>query len=150
MLGDLLGVKPAAVVDAAEFKLPRITPWDIIDAINTHNTGLVNADTEAQCKKEGFFVNRALSMGADTVIVANEMNARPHLSYQLQFDFLINTLRPKKRYNKWIKKAEEDVDVLDVIQEYYGYNIVKARQVLPILTADQLRQIKERLNKGGR
>jgi hypothetical protein len=86
-------------------------------------------------------------MGADTVIYANEMNARPHLDFQLQFDFLINTIRPRKRYNKWLKA--ETVEVLDLIQEYYGYSIIKARQVLPLLTSDQLRYIKERLNKGG-
>jgi hypothetical protein len=86
-------------------------------------------------------------MGADTVIYANEMNARSHLDFQLQFDFLINTIRPRKRYNKWLKA--EPVEVLDLIQEYYGYSITKARQVLPLLNADQLRYIKERLNKGG-
>jgi hypothetical protein len=86
-------------------------------------------------------------MGADTAIYANEMNARPHLDFQLQFDFLINTIRPRKRYNKWLKA--ETVEVLDLIQEYYGYSIIKARQVLPLLTSDQLRYIKERLNKGG-
>lgn len=146
-LSNLLGLAPPVEVVAEEYKKPRISPWDIINAINTHDANLVNADTEAQCKKEGFYVNKALSMGVDTVIYANEMNSRPHLDYQLQFDFLINTIRPRKRYNKWIKA--ETVDVLEVIQEYYGYSITKARQVLPILTADQLSYIKERLNKGG-
>ena len=150
MLSDLLGMQRPPEVVEEEVKKVRISPWDIIEAINTHNTSLVNSETEAQCKKEGFFVNRSLSMGADTVIYANEMNSRPHLDYQLQFDFLINTIRPRKRYNKWIKKAENEVDVLDIIQEYYGYSIIKARQVLPILSANQLQQIKERLNKGGR
>lgn len=148
MLADLLGVAAPVVIAEEDYKPPRISPWDIITAINEHNIALVNADTEAQCKKEGFFVNRALSMGADTVIYANEMNSRPHLDYQLQFDFLINTIRPRKRYNKWIKA--ETVEVLEVIQEYYGYNIQKARQVSSILTEDQLKYIKERLNKGGR
>ena len=107
----------------------------------------MNADNEAQCKREAFIVNKGLSYGADTVILANEMNARSHLDYQLQFDFLINTIRPRKRYNKWLKA--ETVEVLDVVQEYYGYSINKARQVLPLLTPEQLMYIKKRLNKGG-
>jgi len=86
--------------------------------------------------------------GADTVIYANEMNARPHLEKRLQFDFLINTVRPRKRYNKWLKA--ETVDVLATVQEYYGYSIDKARQVLPLLSADQLEQIKNKLNRGGK
>jgi hypothetical protein len=147
MLGNLLGLEAPKEPDEIDTKKPRVSPWDIINAINAHETDLVNADNESQCKKEAYYVFRALSMGADTVIYANEMNARSHLDFQLQFDFLINTIRPRKRYNKWLKA--EPVEVLDLIQEYYGYSIVKARQVLPLLTQDQLRYIKERLNKGG-
>jgi hypothetical protein len=147
MLGDLLGLEAPKVAEVIDTKKPRVSPWDIINAINAHQTDLVNEDNEAQCKKEAYYVFRALSMGADTVIYANEMNARSHLDFQLQFDFLINTIRPRKRYNKWLKA--EPVEVLDLIQEYYGYSITKARQVLPLLNNDQLRYIKERLNKGG-
>ena len=147
MLGNLLGVEAPKVIEDIDTKRPRVSPWDIIDAINTHNAELVTEDNEAQCKKEAYYVFRALSMGADTVIYANEMNARPHLDFQLQFDFLINTVRPRKRYNKWLKA--ETVDVLATVQEYYGYSINKARQVLPLLTLDQLLIIKQKLNKGG-
>jgi len=147
MLSDLLGIEPPKEVTDEVYKKARVSPWDIINAINDHKVDLVNPDNEDQCKKEAFFVNRGLSFGADTVILANEMNARPHLDYQLQFDFLINTIRPKKRYNKWLKA--EPVEVLDVIQEYHGYSIDKARQVLPLLTPDQIILMKTRLNKGG-
>jgi hypothetical protein len=146
-LGKLLGVEAPVEVSVEVYKKPRVSPWDIINAINTHDTDLVNPDNEAQCKREAFIVNKGLSYGPDTVIYANEMNARSHLDYQLQFDFLINTIRPRKRYNKWLKA--ETVEVLDVVQEYYGYSINKARQVLPLLTPEQLMYIKKRLNKGG-
>jgi hypothetical protein len=147
MLGDLLGLERPKVPEVIDTKKPRVSPWDLINAINTHDANLVNEDNELQCKKEAFYVFRALSMGPDTVIYANEMNARPHLDFKLQFDFLINTIRPRKRFNKWVKP--ETVEVLDVVQEYYGYSITKARQVLPILTEDQLSYIKQRLHKGG-
>jgi hypothetical protein len=147
MLGNLLGVEAPRPTEDIDTKRPRVSPWDIIDAINTHNTELVTEDNEAQCKKEAYYVFRALSMGADTVILANEMNARYHLDFQLQFDFLINTIRPRKRYNKWLKP--ETIDVLKDVCEYYGYSMAKARQVLPLLTLDQLLLIKQRLNKGG-
>ena len=88
-----------------------------------------------------------LFRSADTVICANEMNSRYHLDFRLQFDFLINTIRPRKRYNKWLKP--ETIDVLEDICKYYGYSMAKARQVLPLLTLDQLLTIKKRLNKGG-
>lgn len=147
MFNELLGLPAAKTPEEVDTKKARVSPWDIIDAINTHNTDLINEDNEAQASKEIFFVNRALSMGADTVIYANEMNSRYHLDFKLQFDFLINTIRPRKRYNKWLK-AETD-EVLGIIQEYHGYSINKARQVLPILTPDQIALMKTRLNKGG-
>jgi hypothetical protein len=148
MLGNLLGLEAPKIADEIDTKKPRVSPWDIINAINDHKTDLVNEDNEAQCKKEAYYVFRALSMGADTVIYANEMNARYHLDFQLQFDFLINTIRPRKRYNKWLKS--ETIDVLDDVCEYYGYSMAKARQVLPLLTLEQLVLIKQKLHKGGK
>jgi hypothetical protein len=148
MLGDLLGLeKPKEAQVEETYKTPRVSPWDIINAINSHQPELITPENEAQCQREAFIVNKGLSYGADTVIYANEMNSRHHLDYKLQFDFLINTIRPRKRYNKWLKP--ETVEVLEVIQKYYGYSIVKARQVLPLLTPDQIIYMKNRMNKGG-
>ena len=94
-----------------------------------------------------YIVNRGLSFGADTVIPANEMNSRPHLDRKLQFDFLINTIRPRKRYNKWVKA--DKVEAIELVKTYYGYSIEKARQTLSILTSEQLDHLKQKLEKGG-
>ena len=94
-----------------------------------------------------FVVNKSLSFGADTVIPANEMNSRPHIEKRLQFDFLINTIRPRKRFNKWLKA--DNIEDLEVVKRYYNYNTEKAQQALRILSPEQLNIIKERLNTGG-
>ena len=137
------------VVETVEevWKKPAISPFDFANAINHSKENLI-VDDWSEKQYNPFIVNKSLSYGADTVIYANEMNARPHLEKRLQFDFLINTVRPRKRYNKWLKA--ETVDVLATVQEYYGYSIEKARQVLPLLSADQLEQIKNKLNRGGK
>ena len=137
------------VVETVEevWKKPAISPFDFANAIN-HSKEKLIVDDWSEKQYNPFIVNKSLSYGADTVIYANEMNARPHLEKRLQFDFLINTVRPRKRYNKWLKA--ETVDVLATVQEYYGYSIDKARQVLPLLSADQLEQIKNKLNRGGK
>lgn len=137
------------VVETVEevWKKPAISPFDFANAINHSKENLI-VDDWSEKQYNPFIVNKSLSYGADTVIYANEMNARPHLEKRLQFDFLINTVRPRKRYNKWLKA--ETVDVLATVQEYYGYSIDKARQVLPLLSADQLEQIKNKLNRGGK
>ena len=137
------------VVETVEevWKKPAISPFDFANSINHSKENLI-VDDWSEKQYNPFIVNKSLSYGADTVIYANEMNARPHLEKRLQFDFLINTVRPRKRYNKWLKA--ETVDVLATVQEYYGYSIEKARQVLPLLSADQLEQIKNKLNRGGK
>lgn len=129
------------------WKKPSISPFDFINAIHHSKEALI-VDDWSEKQYSPWLINKGLSYGADTVIYANEMNSRPHITARLQFDFLINTVRPRKRFNKWLKP--ETVDALETVQEYYGYSIDKARQVLPLLSDVQLETIKKRLNKGGK
>jgi hypothetical protein len=128
-----------------------MNPFDYINAINTTKKNLmVGTENDRLAEKgyDAFLTNRALSYHNDTIGVANEMNTRHYLDKKPQFEFFINTVRPKKRFAKWVKK-QKDSDVA-VIKEYYGYNDIKARQTLTILTDDQLTDIRKRIDKGGR
>jgi hypothetical protein len=93
-------------------------------------------------------VNRSLSYFSDTVTLANEMNRYHQLDSRLQYQFLINIVRKRKRFSKWVK-PELESDLVSV-KEYYGYSNEKARQVLSLLSPSQIKQIKEKVNKGGR
>ena len=95
-----------------------------------------------------YMINRSLSYFNDTVLMANEMNTKHHLDHKLQYSFLINIVRKRKRFSKWNKpELENDIDV---VKEYYGYSNDKARQVLPLLSSSQLSELKIKVNKGGR
>jgi hypothetical protein len=61
---------------------------------------------------------------------------------------LINIVRKRKRFSKWNKP--ELVNDVEVIKEYYGYSNDKARQVLPLLTSDQVKILREKVSKGGK
>ena len=126
-------------------------PFDFINDINTGKKNLMR-DTENDTLSEkgysSFLTNRSLSYFNDTVGLANEMNQRSNLDNALQYEFLLNTVRPKKRYAKWDKK--EDHGDLAAIKEYFGYGDSKALQALTTLTNEQILQIKKRLEKGGR
>ena len=65
----------------------------------------------------------------------------------MQYDFFINSVKPRKRFSPWARK--DSIDYLDVVKEYYGYNDDKALQALRILTKDQLDKISYLLRKGG-
>jgi hypothetical protein len=144
---NALGYDVVEPVAEEVYKKPAISPFDFANAINYTKENLI-VDDWSEKQYNAWIVNKSMSYGADTVIYANEMNSRPHLDRRLQFDFLINTVRPRKRYNKWLKA--ETVEVLATVQEYYGYSIDKARQVLPLLSTDQLEQIKKKMDRGGK
>ena len=105
-------------------------------------------DEEWEKKYPPFIVNRCLSAFPATILLVNEMNLLTHLDKKLQFDFLINSLRPRKRYEPWMKAKK--LENLEYVKEFYGYSNVKAKAALDILSEEQISAIKQKLNKGGR
>jgi hypothetical protein len=124
-----------------------MNPFDFITAICDTKKELITDDITEKAYNP-FMVNRSLSYHYDTVLLANEMNQRAFLDKKLQFDFLINTVRKKKRFAKWAKPISSDD--LEVVKSYYGYSNEKARKVLPLLSDDQMGQLKQRIFKGGK
>ena len=95
-----------------------------------------------------FLINRSLSYFSDTAIIANEMNRYHHLDNRLQYQFLINIIRKRKRFSKWIKpELENDIEV---VKEYYGYSNEKNKTSPSLLTPSQIDIIRNKVNKGGR
>jgi len=84
----------------------------------------------------------------DCIAYANEMNRRHHLDKKLQNDYLINTIRSRKRpFAKWVK-AEKSEDI-ECIKLYYGYSSSKAREALRLFSNEQIQQLKEKTDIGG-
>lgn len=132
---------PVADVIESDYavKKTKISPFDFANSINfTKDDLMVEGHVENQYS--AFIVNRAMGFGADTVIAANEMNARPHLDNKMQYDFLKAVVRKAKRYNKWIKSDEEN---LEAIQTFFGYSFNKAKEALRILSSEDIVKIKE-------
>jgi len=121
-----------------------VNPFDYLNSINSTKKDIM----EQESTYNPYMINRGLSYFNDTVLYANEMNRYHHLDNKLQYHFLINSIRPRKRFSKWLKKS--DPDSVDVVKEYYGYSNEKARQVLSLLSADQINELKQRLYKGGK
>jgi hypothetical protein len=122
---------------------------DYLKAINETKEPLMDGEDEEWEKKyPPYIVNKCVSPFPDTIQLVNEMNQLPHLDKKLQFDFLINSLRPRKRFQPWMKAKK--LDNLEYVKEFYGYNNEKARSALDILTDEQISAIKQKLNKGGR
>ena len=122
---------------------------DYLKAINQTKEPLLGTEDEQWEKKyPPFIINKCIAPFPDTVMLVNEINQLHHLDKKLQFDFLINSLRPRKRYTPWMKAKK--LENLEYVKEYYGYNNEKARNALNILNDEQISAIKTKLNKGGR
>ncbi len=124
-----------------------MNPYEYVKAINATKQNIM-VDDITEKAYNAFMVNRSLSYFNDTVLMANEMNQNAHLDNRLQFDFYINIVRKKKRFSKWFKP--ETVSDVEVVKEYYGYSNEKARQILTLLTSDQINELKKKVYKGGR
>ena len=125
--------------------MAKINPFDFTSSVSHTKKDLMRGtDNDKLVEKSysPFLTNRALSYHSDTIGFANEMNTRHHTDNLLQYDFLLNIVRPKKRFAKWSKK-ENDSDVA-VVREYFGYNETNARQALTILTKEQLSIIRKK------
>ena len=121
--------------------------WEFINQINYGKKNLIDESPEREREYKPFIINRGLSFNHDTVLYANEMNLKNHLDSKLQFDFFLNTIRPKKRYGKWLKR--ESNDVLELIRTYYKCSYAKAREYATLLDDSQLNIIKQRIDTGG-
>ena len=98
-------------------------------------------------KYPAFIVNKILSGFQDTLMLVNEMNRCHFLDKDMQFHFLINSVRSRKRFSPFLRASK--LKNIGVIKEYYGYNNEKAKVALDILTKDELKTLKEKLYKGG-
>ena len=122
---------------------------DYLNAINYTKESLLDSDDEQWEKKYyPFIVNKCVAPLPDTVMLVNEINQLHHLDKRLQFDFLINSLRPRKRFTPWLKAKK--LENLEYVKEYYGYNNEKAKEALDILNDEQISAIKRKLDKGGK
>ena len=120
-----------------------MNPFELIKSISSTKKDILENEKDYNA----FMVNRGLSYFPDTVIYANEMNKFHHLDSRLQYQFLINTIRKRNRFSKWNKSIESKN--INAIKKYYNYSNEKARDVLPLLSNENLNTIRGRINYGG-
>ena len=121
---------------------------DWLNSINQTKKNLIDEDPSVEKEYPPYIINRCFSGHLDAIMFANEINMYSFLPKKLQYDFLLNTLRPKKRFSPWLCK--DTIKDLDLVKRYYGYSNEKAQQALKILTKDQLNFIKSKFETGGK
>jgi hypothetical protein len=122
-------------------------PFDYVNSILQNKKNLI-VDELTEKDYSPFLVNRTLSYHKDCIMYANEMNRRHLADKKLQYDFLLNTVRSQKRpFAKWVK-AEKSDDI-DAIKVYFGFSDTKAREAIILLSKDNIKNIREKIDVGG-
>jgi hypothetical protein len=127
-----------------------MSPFEFVKAINGSKEDLIRGSETPDAAERlyvPFVINKALSSDIATILYANEINQRPDLDKKLQNDYYLNSVRPVKRFSKWIKR-EENADV-ECIMEYYKVSYARALEYTKVLTKEQIDLIKTRIIKGG-
>ena len=121
---------------------------EYLNAINFTKKNVMDSDDELWKKKyPAFIVNKMLSAFSDTIMLVNEMNRNHFIDKDMQFQFLLNSIRTKKRYSPFLRANK--LKEIECVKEYYGYSNDKAKSALDILTKDEIKLIKDKLYKGG-
>ena len=122
-----------------------MNPFDFVKYITYTKQDIMHDLNESEY--EPFLINRALSYYQDCILYANEMNRRFELETRLQYHYLLNTIRKRKRFAKWIKP--EKIDDLKIVMEYYQVSRAKAEEYLNIISENDIAILRKKMNKGG-
>jgi hypothetical protein len=125
--------------------VPKV--FDYVNDILKEKKNLM-IDEESENNYNPFLTNKALSQHMDCIDYAKNMNERPWLDKKMQYLYLINTVRSKKRqFHKWDKP--EKIEDIECVKTFYGYSDTKAREALQLLSEEQIQKIKEETEIGG-
>ena len=122
-----------------------MNPFDFVKSITYTKQDIMHDLNESEY--EPFLTNRALAYYQDCILYANEMNRRFEISNRLQYHYLLNTIRKRKRFAKWIKS--EKIDDLRIVMEYYQVSRAKAEEYLNIISENDIAILRKKMNKGG-
>ncbi len=123
-----------------------MNPFDFANSITYTKQDIMHELNEKEYAP--FLVNRSLSYHQDCILYANEMNRRFDISHKLQYHYLLNTIRKRKRFAKWSKPQE--IDDLKIVMDYYSVSREKAEEYLKLLGNNKIAILKKRMNKGGK
>ena len=121
-----------------------MNPFDFLNSINQTKNSIIDADPETERQYNPFLANRGLSYFSDTIFLANEMNRLPGLGKKLQYDFLLQSVRPRKRFSKWLK--DESNERIDALKTLYGYSHTKAKYAVQLISEDNWKHILDLAN----
>ena len=120
---------------------------EILSSINHNKENILRERDEREEKQYApYVINRCLSYFPDTIFLVNSMNCIPNVDQRMHYEFLLNSVRKRKRFSKWLKREQDHR--LDWIKEYYKISDKKAREYALLLSNEEIEDIKNKTTYG--
>ncbi len=129
-------------------KTNKPSPFGAIKALSETRPLTYTDLVEKQLPYETFLVNRAFSLSEDTALLAAILNERGFLDKDVQATFLIHSVKPRPRWNKWPKSMTDDTS--KIVAEYYGWSVREAKLNAGLHTDAQIKEMKKFLATGAK
>ena len=121
---------------------------ETLNSLNYNKNNLIEKGILAESDYLPFIVNKCLSYFTDTVLFVNEMNRFSDLPKRMQYDYILHSIRKRKRFSRWEKNNKSKKFLL--VKEYYQYSDSKTEEVVDLISDDQVKEIKKLLETGER
>lgn len=132
-------------------KEKKIGLFDLIGDVSYEKRDLIRTSDDPEVTVKAytpFMANKSFSFHVSSIYDANVLNSLAHLDPLLQHDYYLYALRSEKRFSKWFK--QEDNETLHILATHYNVNLVRAQEIMKVLTVDQLTTLVSTYeNKGG-
>jgi len=145
---DVYGEPVVEKAEEEQYKRKRVSLFDWLNDLNQDKKYLFNSNTETDFST--FMVNRGMSQNVDTIMIANELNKQYGVTREMAHDFYFYILPKKKRYGKWAKQNNDRKEDIDLLIKHYSVNRSIATLYLSMLTQEELEQIKQMNDVGGK
>lgn len=120
---------------------------DFLQTINTSKENLIDQDQKVEKSYPPFLVNRCMSYFPDTIFAANQINQNAHADKKLQYDYMLYSVRSKKRFAPWEKKVNNED--LELIKQAYSVSEKKALEIMNLLDDEKMKIIQDSQFTGG-
>ena len=90
---------------------------ETLNSLNYNKDNLIEKGILAESDYLPFIVNKCLSYFTDTVLFVNEMNRFSDLPKKMQYDYILHSIRKRKRFSRWEKNNKSKKFLL--VKEYY-------------------------------
>lgn len=123
---------------------------DFLTAINYTKKPLMDENPDCEKAYPAYIIRRLMSYHMDAIIPVSHLNIYHELPNKMQFDYLRLTLGKRRRFSRFAKEEKDRADKIKLISDHYDLSREKSRELLSILTDEDIEDIKKSHYKGGR